>query len=90
MSINDFKNSDSSVSDQSSNIAPDAWYQYFNGLMNVEGINESSLPEGSCISSNFANEFSEPITLKEVRTGIRSLKNNTSVGYDCISNEMLK
>ena len=88
--INDFKNSDSSVSDQSSNIAPDAWYQYFNGLMNVEGINESSLPEGSCISSNFANEFSEPITLKEVRTGIRSLKNNTSVGYDCISNEMLK
>ena len=25
-----------------------------------------------------------------MRTGIRSLKNNTSVGYDCISNEMLK
>ena len=40
--------------------------------------------------ANIANEFSEPITLKEVRTGIRSLKNNTSVGYDCISNEMLK
>ena len=74
--INDFKNSDSSVSDQSSNIAPDAWFQYFNGLMNVKDVNESSIPE--------------PITLKEVKTGIKSLKNNTSVGYDCISNEMLK
>ena len=41
-------------------------------------------------SSSFVNEYSEPITLKEVKTGIKSLKNNTSVGYDCISNEMLK
>ena len=51
---------------------------------------ESSFPEGTCTSSSFVNEFSEPITLKEVKTGIKSLKNNTSVGYDCISNEMLK
>ena len=28
--------------------------------------------------------------MKEIRIGIKSLKNNTSVGYDCISNEMLK
>ena len=88
--INDFKNSDSSVSDQSSNIAPDAWFQYFNGLMNAKDVNESSIPEGTCTSPSFVNEFSEPITLKEVKTGIKSLKNNTSVGYDCISNEMLK
>ena len=86
----DFKNSDSSVSDQSSNIAPDAWFQYLNGLMNVKDVNESSIPEGTCTSPSFVNEFSEPITLKEVKAGIKSLKKNTSVGYDCISNEMLK
>ena len=88
--VNEFKKSDTSVSDQSSNIAPDAWFQYFNGLMNVKGIDESPLPEGTCSTPAFVSEFNEPITLKEIRIGIKSLKNNTSVGYDCISNEMLK
>ena len=37
----------------------------------------------------FLNEFSEPITLTEVKTGTKTLKNSTSVGYDCISNAML-
>ena len=87
--VNEFKNSDTSISDQSSNIAPDAWFQYFNGLMNVKGIDESPLPEGTCSTPAFVSEFNEPITLKEIRIGIKSLKNNTSVGYDCISNEML-
>ena len=77
--INDFKNSDSSVSDQSSNIAPDAWFQYFNGSMNAKDVNESSIPEGTCTSPSFVNEFSESITLNEVKTGIKSLKNDTSV-----------
>ena len=58
--------------------------------MNAKYVNESSIPEGTCISPSFVNEFSEPITLKEVKTGIKSLKNYTSVGYDCIGNEMLK
>ena len=58
--------------------------------MNTKDVNESSIPEGTCTSPSFVNEFSESITLKEVKTGIKSLKNNTSVGYDCISNEMLK
>ena len=58
--------------------------------MNVKDANESSIPEDTCTSPSFVNEFSEPITLKEVKTGIKSLKNNTSVGYDGISNEMLK
>ena len=62
----------------------------FNGLMNAKVVNESSIPECICTSPSFVNEFNEPITLKEVKTGIKSLKNNTSVGYDCISNEMLK
>ena len=60
--------------------------------MNVKDVNESSFPEGTFTSPNFVNEFSEPITLKEVKTGIKTLKNNTStsVGYDCMGNEMLK
>ena len=58
--------------------------------MNVKDVNESSIPEGACTSPSFVNEFSESITLKEVKTGIKSLKNNTGIGYDCISNKMLK
>ena len=58
--------------------------------MNVKDVDESSITEGSCTSPGLVNEFSEPITLKEVKKGVKSLKNNTSVGYDCISNEMLR
>ena len=39
--VNEFKNSDTSVSEQSFNIALDARFQYFNGLMNVKGIDEA-------------------------------------------------
>ena len=62
-----------SVIRELSNIAPDAWFQFFNGLMNAKDVNESSMPEGTCTSPSFVNEFSEPITLKEVKTGIKSL-----------------
>ena len=55
--INDFKNRDSSVSDQGSNIAPDAWFQYFNGLMNAKDVNESTMPEGTCTSPSYAPNF---------------------------------
>ena len=48
--------------------------------MNFESIDEPSLPEGTCSISASVYE------LKEIRIGIKSLKNNTSVGYDCISN----
>ena len=58
--------------------------------MNVKGIDESPLPGGTCSTPAFVSQFNEPITWKEIRIGIKSLKNNTSVGYDCISNEMLK
>ena len=57
--------------------------------MNVEGIDKSPLPEGTRSTPASVSEFNEPVTVKEIRIGIKSLKNNTSVGYDCISNEML-
>ena len=57
---------------QSSYIAPDAWFQYFKGLMNAKDVNESSIPEGTCASPSFVNELSEPITLKEVKTGTKA------------------
>ena len=73
-----------------SNIAPDAWFQYFNNLTNIDGIDKFQLPEDSILPPVRASEFSEPITMQKIRSGIKSIKNNTSVGSDCISNEMLK
>lgn len=40
--------------------------------------------------STIRNSFNESITLKEITSAIHALKCNTSVGFDCISNEMLK
>ena len=51
---------------------------------------KSPVLEATCSTLASGREFNEPVILKEIRNGIKSLKNNTSVGYDCISNEMLK
>ena len=42
--------------------------------MNAKDVNESSIPEGTCTSPSFLNEFCEPITLKEVKNWYQKLK----------------
>ena len=39
--------------------------------------------------STLRNNFNELITLKEITTAIRAMKNNTIIGFDCISNAMI-
>ncbi|CAG2193381.1 unnamed protein product [Mytilus edulis] len=83
--INKFKYSDKDISDQSSNIPSDEWYNYFNKLLNVDCSNEQDdFPTGFNVFLDY------DIHMQEVLKAIKSLKNNTSVGFDCISNEMLK
>ena len=40
--------------------------------------------------STLKNNFDESICLKEITYAIRVLRKNTNVGFDCISNEMIK
>ncbi|CAG2225469.1 unnamed protein product [Mytilus edulis] len=83
--INKFKYSDKDISDQSSNIPSDEWYNYFNKLLNVDCSNEQD-----DFPTRYNVFLDYDINMQEVLKAIKSLKNNTSVGFDCISNEMLK
>ncbi|CAC5420642.1 unnamed protein product [Mytilus coruscus] len=83
--INKFKYSDKDISDQSSNIPSDEWYNNFDKLLNVDCSNEQD-----DFPSRYNVLLDYDINMQEVLKAIKSLKNNTSVGFDCISNEMLK
>ncbi|CAC5363082.1 unnamed protein product [Mytilus coruscus] len=83
--INKFKYSDKDISDQSSNIPSDEWYNYFDKLLNVDCSNEQD-----DFPSRYNVLLDYDINMQEALKTIKSLKNNTSVGFDCISNEILK
>ncbi|CAC5379319.1 unnamed protein product [Mytilus coruscus] len=72
--INKFKYSDKDISDQSSNIPSDEWYNYFDKLLNVDCSNEQD---------NFPSRYNVlldyDINMQEVLKALKSLKNNTSV-----------
>ena len=85
--INKFKNSDKEVSDQSSNIAPDEWCSYFKNIMN---LNVDKDLYSDLDFNSVSNVLDKPFLIKDITKAIKSVKNNTSVGFDCISNEMLK
>ena len=84
--INKFKNGEAEQNDPSSNISPDEWHSYFNNLLSVR-VEECDYEIGI---ATLKNNFDEHITVKEVTNAIRTLRNNTCVGFDTISNEMLK
>ena len=84
--INKFKNGEAEQNDPSSNISPDEWHTYFNNLLSVR-VEECDYEIGI---ATLKNNFDEHITVKEVTNAIRTLRNNTCVGFDTISNEMQK
>ena len=84
--INKSKNCEAGRNDPSSNISSEEWHIYFIRLMNVNLDEHDEEIEISTLKNN----FNKLITVKEITTALRALKNNTSVGFDCISNEMIK
>ena len=75
------------VDRKSPDIKGEKWYNHFSNLHNIgEETNELPIPE----KSKTDNVTDEPFTKKEFMNVISNLKNNKTIGYDSISNEMIK
>ena len=82
---------------QGADIQPEDWLKYFkklNEIPEAEGtdpyINEINDELRNLESSTTFSDLDYRITHRELVTVLRNLKNNKAIGFDSISNEMLK
>lgn len=84
--------------DSSNNITPSEWQQHFSKLggtiPEVLRENRDLLDELTLLESTRGDEIQtaldHPVTIREIKDIIKSLKNNKAQGDDLIANEMLK
>ena len=78
----------------SDSVSPDDWENHFSNLLgqNIEKTQLHATYE-KFIEENIDKSnaiFEQPLTKKEVLDAIKSLKNNKSVSFDLVLNEMIK
>ena len=86
-------NFDKEVSDDTSDISPQSWFDHFSKLLAKNCESESNIDHQTIINSEidlFATELDHPFTRTELLRGLKGLKNNKASSFDQISNEMLK
>lgn len=94
--LDKLKNPDSETSITAENISPDEWYHHFSSIAKksdkhvCDKIRQESASLEQQPSSRAFEILNDPITISEIKTVIKSLKNNKSTGPDMISYEMLK
>ena len=91
--IENLENNDKPISEKSEVISPDDWETHFKKLL-ISNSDSNDVPD--VINSrqldvdSYSDCLNRHITLTEIQKSLRQLKNKTSVGFDRISNEMLK
>ena len=94
--LDKLKNPDTEISKCTENIHPKEWYEHFSSLAKKSHRHECDSLQLKCIqlenqTQNPAFEaLNAPVTISEIKTVIKSLKNNKSTGPDMISYEMIK
>ena len=86
-------NFDREVSDDTSDISPEEWFNHFSKLLAKTVDSDSDTHYQSIIDSEidlFRTELDHPFTKTELLKGLKGLKNNKASSFDKISNEMLK
>ena len=86
-------NFDREVSEDTSNISPQDWFDHFSKLLaknTNSGSNIDDLALPSLEIDSFKTELDHPFTRNELQEGLKGLKNNKASSFDKISNEMLK
>ena len=86
-------NFDREMSDDTSDISPQIWFNHFSKLLAKNGNLVSDFDHQTIIDSEidlFKTELDHPFTKTELLNGLKGLKNNKASSFDQISNEMLK
>ena len=85
---------DKAVKDDTDNVSPDLWRDHFQRLLGpAVAMDQKNTDLKSFINSNcdkFTSELDCPFSLTELTVAVKSLKNNKSLSFDQITNEMLK
>ena len=85
---------DKAVQSDTDHVTPEKWREHFLNLLGppIES-NQCDKDMSDFVSSNcdlFSSELDQPFSLSELATAVKSLKNNKSLSFDRVSNEMLK
>ena len=86
-------NFDKDVSDDTSDISPQEWFNHFSKLLAKNINSDVNLNFQNLINSemdHYKTELDHPFTKTELLKGLKGLKNNKASSFDRISNEMLK
>ena len=87
--IERFENEGGTPSEKSGNISPEDWSNYFNQLLNINK-EKCTLDDADFLHDSCDNIRDYQISIGELQSAMKTLKNNTSSGLDRISTEMLK
>ena len=86
-------NFDREVSDDTSSVPPQNWFDHFSKLLAKSVHSDSNTSKKEFIDNNlesYKTELDLPFTKTELIKGLKGLKNNKASSFDQISNEMLK